>query len=60
MKGRSTNGRHSDLIVKVGIIPPVLSADDLMNTKVELIDGASDRSRPVGSYSLRDLLIKLI
>jgi hypothetical protein len=60
MKGRSTNGRHSDLIVKVGPIPPVLTADALLNTQVELIDGASSRSRPIGNYSLKDLLIKLI
>jgi hypothetical protein len=54
------NGRHSDLIVRVGTIPPVLTADDLMNIQVELIDGASERSRPIGNYSLKDLLTKLI
>jgi hypothetical protein len=57
------HNRDGDLLLKTGALtnlPPVVDMEQLLDTKIPLIDTSSEQSRPVGTYSLRDLLTKMM
>jgi hypothetical protein len=62
------HNRDGDLLLGVGALqnlPPVVDMEQLLETRVDLIDTSlnirgAGKSRPVGNYSLRDLMTKLL